>query len=146
MIDLPVADPWWVVAPAGDGVTLITEPHVHPFLRCNVWHVRGRDRDLVVDTGMGLAPLRAIVETLTDRPLLAVATHAHTDHIGGIHEFADRAVHAAEAAVMASGPENLLVTEEYGPATVQPYLDAGYTLVYAPAALVWHRHRHSLGG
>ena len=61
MIDLPVADPWWVVAPAGDGVTLITEPHVHPFLRCNVWHVRGRDRDLVVDTGMGLAPLRAIV-------------------------------------------------------------------------------------
>ena len=24
-----------------------------PFFRCNMWHIRGRDRDLLVDTGLG---------------------------------------------------------------------------------------------
>jgi glyoxylase-like metal-dependent hydrolase (beta-lactamase superfamily II) len=128
MIDLPIAEPWWVVGDAGDGVTHIAEPHVHPILRCNVWHVRGRDRDLVVDTAMGLAPLRGVVETLTGQPLLAVATHAHTDHIGGMYEFDERAIHAAEAAVMAAGPENLLVMAEYGPSVVEPYETAGYDI------------------
>src|SRR5687768_5971417 len=42
---LPVADPWFVAERVGEGVTLISEPHVHPLLRCNVWHVRGRDQD-----------------------------------------------------------------------------------------------------
>ena len=32
-----------------DGVTHIWEPHIQPFYRCNVWHVHGRDRDLLVD-------------------------------------------------------------------------------------------------
>ena len=40
MIDLPVADPWFVTDRVGDGITLVTEPHVHPLLRCNVWHVQ----------------------------------------------------------------------------------------------------------
>ena len=58
VLELPVADPWFVVDAVGDGITLISEPHVHPLLRCNVWHVRGRDVDLVVDTSLGLRPLR----------------------------------------------------------------------------------------
>ena len=98
MLDLPVADPWFVRERVGDGITLITEPHVHPLLRCNVWHVEGRDIDLVVDTSLGLRPLRHLVERELAGGLLAVATHAHSDHIGGLHEFPDRAIHAAEAA------------------------------------------------
>ena len=38
-----------------EATTLITEPHVIALMRCNIWHVKGRDRDLIVDTGMGLA-------------------------------------------------------------------------------------------
>ncbi len=38
----------------GDDVTLIDEPFIHEFYRCNVWHVRGRDRDMLVDSGMGV--------------------------------------------------------------------------------------------
>lgn len=60
--DLPMADVWWVRERMDDSITLVTEPHVHPFLRCNVWHVRGRDADMVVDTGMGIRPLRPFVE------------------------------------------------------------------------------------
>jgi hypothetical protein len=25
----------------GDGITLIDEPHIHTFYRCNCWHIRG---------------------------------------------------------------------------------------------------------
>ena len=45
-----------------DGVTLIHEPWIKPFFRCNIWHVRGRDRDLLFDSGLGhvsLQPPRA---------------------------------------------------------------------------------------
>ena len=42
-----------------DGVTLIHEPWIKPFFRCNIWHVRGRDRDLLFDSGLGHVSLRA---------------------------------------------------------------------------------------
>ena len=97
MLELPVADPWFVIERVGDGITLVTEPHVHPLLRCNVWHVRGRDTDLVVDTSLGLRRCATSSSGSSADGLLAVATHAHSDHVGGMHEFAERAIHAAEA-------------------------------------------------
>ncbi len=47
-----IADTWFQRRRMDDGITWITEPHVHPFIRCNVWHVPGRDRDLLVDTAL----------------------------------------------------------------------------------------------
>ena len=35
-------------------MTLLVEGHITPMLESNVWHVRGRDADLVVDTGNGI--------------------------------------------------------------------------------------------
>jgi glyoxylase-like metal-dependent hydrolase (beta-lactamase superfamily II) len=102
MSDLPVADPWFTRTHIDETVTLLVEPHVNEMLRCNVWHVRGRERDLLVDTGLGLASLTAAGADLFGPDLLAVATHAHVDHIGGLHEFDDRAVHALEAATVAA--------------------------------------------
>jgi glyoxylase-like metal-dependent hydrolase (beta-lactamase superfamily II) len=123
---LPVADPWFVVAAAGEGVTLVTEPHVHPLLRCNVWHVRGRDVDLVVDTSLGLRPLRHLVEHDLEHEVLAVATHVHSDHIGGMHEFDRRAIHPREAAELAERGDVTVETAHYGPTVLGPYRDAGY--------------------
>ena len=124
--DLPVADVWWVRERVDDGITLVTEPHVHRFLRCNVWHVRGRDADMVVDTGMGIRPLRPFVERQLDGPLVAVATHTHSDHVGGLHEFEHRAVHEAEAAQTAVAQLAALDTSVYGETTVGVYEAAGY--------------------
>jgi glyoxylase-like metal-dependent hydrolase (beta-lactamase superfamily II) len=126
VLDLPVADPWFVTAAVADGVTHITEPHVHPLLRCNVWHVRGRDRDLVVDTSLGLRPLRHLVEHELDHELLAVATHVHADHVGGMHEFDARAIHTAEADRLATVGVVTLDTTPFGRQVIQPYIDAGY--------------------
>ncbi len=101
-MQIMTADAWYAVQPIDDGITHIEEPYIKPFYRCNIWHVRGRDRDLLVDSGMGVVSLREQVALLAERPLLAVASHTHFDHIGCHHEFAERAVHAAEAGLMAS--------------------------------------------
>ena len=67
-------------------------------LTSNVWHVPGRDVDLIVDTANGIGPLLPHVDPLTGgKPVIAFATHCHFDHVGGLHEFADRRVHRDDA-------------------------------------------------
>jgi glyoxylase-like metal-dependent hydrolase (beta-lactamase superfamily II) len=97
---IATAESWYEVTPVGEGVTHIHEPAIHPFYRCNIWHVRGRDRDLLVDSGMGVVSLRRQVALLAERPVLALASHTHFDHIGNHHEFAQRLAHRAEADLM----------------------------------------------
>lgn len=92
---------WYRVRRLEDGVTWIDEPFIREFYRCNVWHVRGRDRDLLVDSGWGAVSLREHVPLVTEKTLVAVASHTHFDHIGNHHEFAERWIHPAEAAILA---------------------------------------------
>lgn len=94
---LPVASRWWELTRVDDQITHLIEPHVNELLRCNVWHVRGRDRDLLVDTGMGIASLAAAASGLFEHDLVVVLTHTHADHMGGWWEFEDRRVHVLEA-------------------------------------------------
>ena len=92
---------WYRQRSAGDGITWIDEPHIQEFYRCNIWHVRGRDNDLMVDSGMGVVSLRRWVPLVSERPLNAVASHTHFDHIGSHHEFPCRLCHSAEADILA---------------------------------------------
>jgi len=92
---------WYESRAVGDGITWIYEPHIKEYYRCNIWHVRGRDRDLLIDSGMGVVSLREQIPLLSGRPILAVASHTHFDHIGTHHEFAERAVHPDEADILA---------------------------------------------
>ena len=84
-----------------DRVSLIQETGVANFMRCNIWHVRGRDCDLVIDTGMGLGPLKNWVLNDSNRPIKAICTHCHFDHMGSLHEFDCRLGHRAEAHIFA---------------------------------------------
>ncbi|MGC4393908.1 MBL fold metallo-hydrolase [Hydrogenophaga sp. T2] len=88
---------WFHFRDLGDGLTLISEPHVIPFLRCNIWHIRGRALDLVVDTGLGVSSLYAASRHLFGQRVAALATHVHLDHVGGHHEFAECWCHRLEA-------------------------------------------------
>ncbi len=128
MVDLPTADPWFVRERVSDGIALVSEPHVHPLLRCNVWHVQGRDLDLVIDTALGLAPLSAHVSRRADAALLAVATHVHGDHVGGHHEFDHRAIHACEQAELSAAGLVVLDAALYPESVLGPYRDAGYDI------------------
>ncbi|MCP5029403.1 MAG: MBL fold metallo-hydrolase [Actinomycetia bacterium] len=128
MEGLPVVDEWFVRRRLDEQISLVTEPHIHPLLRCNVWHVQGRDLDLVVDTSMGLSPLRSLVERELAGGLLAVATHSHVDHIGGLHEFDQRAAHPAEAPILEKAALASVETAHYPATVLGPYRDAGYEI------------------
>jgi glyoxylase-like metal-dependent hydrolase (beta-lactamase superfamily II) len=92
---LPLAARWFEVTETSDGIFCITEPHVHSYVRANAWLVRGTSSHVLVDTGLGIGSLAAELARagLLDRPVIAVATHSHFDHFGGLAEFADRAAH-----------------------------------------------------
>jgi glyoxylase-like metal-dependent hydrolase (beta-lactamase superfamily II) len=124
---LPVAAEWFRRETMVDGVALLTESHVDPFARCNIWHVRGRDRDLVVDTGLGLRSLREAAADLFERPVTAVLTHSHFDHIGGAYEFDRRIAHESERGELES-PEGFrgLTTSALGEDLVRRLRCAGY--------------------
>ena len=97
--EMPVTERWWHTHDSGNGVTLLTEAHITPMLESNVWHVRGRDADLVVDTANGIGALRPAIDELAQgRAVIAVATHGHFDHVGGLAELDDRRCHEADAA------------------------------------------------
>jgi hypothetical protein len=124
---LSIAGRWFERQALDDGVTLLREPHVHAVWRCNIWHVRGRDRDLLIDTGIGVASLLEAAADLFERPLAALATHAHVDHVGGLHEFDERIAHAAAAERLAAGDRGVrLAPAERGPDYVAGLAAAGY--------------------
>ncbi|PDS35058.1 MBL fold metallo-hydrolase [Rhizobium anhuiense] len=88
---------WFCAEQLTDNIRRIWEPHVHRFFRANLFHVIGKDADLIIDFGMGLAPLRPFLNIDIGKPVIALATHVHADHIGSFHEFEHRLGHAAEA-------------------------------------------------
>jgi len=112
---LPMAVPgdWYACTAHADGITQIGEPYIHEFYRCNIWHVRGRDRSVLLDSGLGVVSLAEQVPWLRSGPLLAVASHSHFDHIGCHHEFAERACHRAEAHILAQPDRAATVADRY---------------------------------
>ena len=120
---------WFERTTVDDAITLLWEPHVIPLMRCNIWHVRGRDRDLVVDTGMGVMSLSDELSDLVDKPVTAVATHGHDDHIGSHHEFDDVVVHPSEAALLLDPPlRTLHIRDAWGDEVVDGLEAAGYPI------------------
>jgi glyoxylase-like metal-dependent hydrolase (beta-lactamase superfamily II) len=106
------AHEWYETIRFADGVTLIHEPWIKPFYRCNIWHVRGRDRDLLFDSGLGHFSLRTHVPLVSERALTCVASHTHFDHIGCHHEFGACLVHSAEADIL-TDPRNDRILAHY---------------------------------
>lgn len=134
-----VAEHWFQHRRLGDGVTLIWEQAVDPGLRCNIWFVEGRDRNLLVDSGLGMRPLRAELAFLSEKPVLCLASHSHFDHTGGHYEFEERLCHAAEAEVLAAPTRANTLIENFVQLiqfTALPFADFDverYTIRPAPA-------------
>jgi glyoxylase-like metal-dependent hydrolase (beta-lactamase superfamily II) len=133
------ASDWYASADAGDGITHLYEPWIDVFYRCNIWHVRGRDKSLLLDSGLGVVSLVGRFPWLREQPLLAVASHTHFDHIGSTHEFTARACHPAEADILAAPTPANTVADRYATLAMFERLPPGgfdpgsYRVLPAPA-------------
>jgi len=58
--------------------------------------LNGSTHSLLIDTGLGIGNIQEVVNKLTDKPVIAIATHIHWDHIGGHKYFPDFYAHAEE--------------------------------------------------
>lgn len=126
---LPVADPWYGAEQLSPRVWKLTEPHVHPIFNANIFLVLGLDRDMVIDSGNGIAPLRPVVDALRPdpaKPLILFTTHAHVDHIGAAAEFDIRLAHPLEAEEMAAPGAYSLDSADIPERFRTLFADAGY--------------------
>ncbi len=98
---MTVKNSWFEREMVSETAARIWEPFVHPFFRANIFHLKCRDADLVVDFGMGLRSLRDFLAIDPAKPVIAVATHVHVDHVGSFHEFDYRLGHIGESEAFA---------------------------------------------
>ena len=62
----------------------------------SIFLIIGRERALLIDTGIGIGDLKGLVEKLTDKPITLVLTHGHVDYIGGMAWFDEAYLNRAD--------------------------------------------------
>ena len=83
-------DGYYAVADLGGNAFAIGEPL---YGQCNFSYlVIGTTRALVFDTGPGVHDIAPVVRALTSLPVIALPSHLHFDHVGGLGGFTDIAL------------------------------------------------------
>ena len=85
---------WFTIDQVDESTYIISEYRHWEETHCYL--LIGSDRALLIDTGLGICNICEQVRKLTDKPVTAVATHIHWDHIGGHKYFPDFYAHKAE--------------------------------------------------
>lgn len=86
---------WFTARKVADGVWCINDHGSD-----NMYLVEGRQKAMLIDTGLGVAKLNDFVRTLTSLPLIVVNTHGHPDHAGGNYQFKTVYAHPLESAAI----------------------------------------------
>lgn len=85
----------WFTKNKIDEDTYIISEYRHPE-ETHCYLLNGTEQSLLIDTGLGICNIYEQVCKLTDKPVAAVATHVHWDHIGGHKYFHNFYVHENE--------------------------------------------------
>jgi glyoxylase-like metal-dependent hydrolase (beta-lactamase superfamily II) len=85
----------WFTIEQLDGDTFAISEYRH-WEETHCYLLLGSERALLIDTGLGVADIGAVVRALTRLPVTAATTHVHWDHIGGHGRFDHIAVHELE--------------------------------------------------
>lgn len=121
---------WFRVVEVEPGVFLIEEPLQDE--RVKAYLIVGRERAVLLDAGTGAGDLPGVVSGLTRLPLTLVVSHAHWDHIGQAHAFAEAGaevlVHDEQAAALAAGVGNERVRGFFAPERLTGSLPVGFNL------------------
>lgn len=85
---------WFTIDQIDENTYVISEYRHWEETHCYL--LNGGQRSLLIDTGLGIENIYDEVVKLTDKPVAAVATHIHWDHIGGHKYFPNFYAHEAE--------------------------------------------------
>lgn len=58
--------------------------------------VEGTEKALLFDTGLGYGNIREFCQSITDKPIVVVISHGHSDHVGGNYWFDEVYIHPAD--------------------------------------------------
>jgi len=87
-------DQWFEVYKLTDTVYAIYEDG--QFEEVISYLVLGEEKAFIIDTGNGIGDIKAVVDGITDLPVMVLNTHTHGDHIGGNHQFDEVLVYETE--------------------------------------------------
>ncbi len=73
---------WFTARKVADGTWCISDHGSD-----NMYLAEGKEKALLIDTGLGVAKLNIFIKTLTTLPVIVVNTHGHPDHAGGNYQF-----------------------------------------------------------
>jgi len=85
----------WFTIDQIDKETFIISEYRH-WEETHCYLLNGSEHSLLIDTGLGICNIYEKVIELTNKPVTAVATHIHWDHIGGHKYFPDFYAHEDE--------------------------------------------------
>lgn len=88
--------PWFTVGKIDEETFVISEYGHWEETHCYL--LLGKTCAVLIDTGLGVANIREVVDSLTTLPVRVLTTHVHWDHIGGHRHFDHIAVHKTENA------------------------------------------------
>ena len=92
---------WYTIDKIDSSTHIISEYRHWEETHCYL--LNGTERSLMIDTGLGICNIHDEVIRLTNRPVTAVSTHIHWDHIGGHRYFPDFYAHDAELDWLSGG-------------------------------------------
>ncbi|MBA2248063.1 MAG: MBL fold metallo-hydrolase [Chloroflexia bacterium] len=147
---VPTSQPWFAVRLATPGIFIVEEPHHAEQVKSYL--IEGEERAILLDTGMGVGDMRALVAELTVRPVVVVNSHAHWDHIGGNRQFDEIWIHEAEADALLTGVPNTKLRRAFASEHLTGPLPEGIdpvTISFPPTpatGTVRDGHRFDLGG
>ena len=80
-----VARDWFKIYEISDNLFGFHEPRHFEETLVNL--IIGREKAALIDSGCGIGNLRQAVEAVTDKPVVVINTHTHTDHLGSNSQF-----------------------------------------------------------
>jgi glyoxylase-like metal-dependent hydrolase (beta-lactamase superfamily II) len=115
---------WFEVYEVGPDIFAIYEPF--QWQEVISYLIVGNEEALLFDTGNGLGDIKAVVDQLTDKPVVVLNSHTHFDHIGGNYQF-ERVLSVSTKFSIANsqGVKNDIVTMEASPEALCKDLPAG---------------------
>lgn len=94
---------WFRVYDLGHRIKAVFEPF--HFQEVISYLIEGDETALLFDSGMGIGDIRAVVASMTDKPVVLLNSHSHFDHVGGNWQFDTAYILDAEgsAAILETG-------------------------------------------